>query len=319
MRILLIHGWRQSLDSWLPTARQLHKVLGHDVLLPDLFGHGKSPYLSSTSDLSPQTLVAQLRALVLHVGWDQSPIVLAGISLGGALAQLYSIDFPSNVDRLVLVASGGLSESPFHPIYAARAAAGLLVRWLASKETETSNSCQQPAQGETSTSAIAAGSQMVYSATNELVSVVEVHLDDPDEVYYTVAMADGRERQTTHSKLQQPTKDQLHAAVPFGFAHRVLSQLNLVAFTPEYTVPQDIIAEHLKQFPLTLVWGGCDVAHSAQLERRINGREDVNVLYVPLAGHLICSFMHLLKLEDYPRFWSGTHSSGSITRLVPKL
>ena len=160
---------------------------------------------------------------------------------------------------------------------------------------------------------------MVYSATNELVSVVQVHLDDPNEVYYTVVMADGRERQTTHSKLQQPTKDQLRAALPFRFVHRALSQLNLVAFTPEYTVPQDVIAHHLKQFPLTLVWGGCDITHSAQLERRINGREDVNVLYVPLAGHLICAFMHLLKLEDYPHFWSGTHSSGSFTRLVPKL
>merc|ERR1712166_909539 len=61
---------------------------------------------------------------------------------------------------------------------------------------------------------IVAGSQMVYLATNELVSVVEIHLDDPNEVYYTVTMADGREKQTTHSKLQQPTKDQLKATVP---------------------------------------------------------------------------------------------------------
>ena len=37
---------------------------------------------------------------------------------------------------------------------------------------------------------------MVYSATNELVSVAEVHPDEPNEAYYTVAMADGRERET---------------------------------------------------------------------------------------------------------------------------
>ena len=61
---------------------------------------------------------------------------------------------------------------------------------------------------------IVAGSQMVYLATNELVSVVQVHRDEPEEVYYTVAMADGREKQTTHSKLQQPTKDQLKATMP---------------------------------------------------------------------------------------------------------
>ena len=60
---------------------------------------------------------------------------------------------------------------------------------------------------------VATGSWMVYSATNELVKVAEVHLDDPQEVYYTVIMADGREKQTTRRRLQRPTTEQMHEKV----------------------------------------------------------------------------------------------------------
>ena len=43
----------------------------------------------------------------------------------------------------------------------------------------------------------AQGAQLVYAPTKEAVTVVSAHFDDPPDVYYTVLMADGREKQTT--------------------------------------------------------------------------------------------------------------------------
>ena len=132
VRILLIHGFRQDSSAWLPTAKRLHDVLGCSCLVPDLYGHGQSPYLPRVADLNVANLVAQLRKLIVQAGWDNSPVVLAGISMGGALAQLYSLRWPSNCSRLVLVASGGLSECAWHPLYLARKTLKLAVQVLAS-------------------------------------------------------------------------------------------------------------------------------------------------------------------------------------------
>ena len=44
---------------------------------------------------------------------------------------------------------------------------------------------------------------VIYSRTGELANVVMVHRDDPDEVYITIQMADGREKQTTTGHLQR--------------------------------------------------------------------------------------------------------------------
>ena len=48
---------------------------------------------------------------------------------------------------------------------------------------------------------------VIYSRTGELANVVMVHRDDPDEVYITIQMADGREKQTTTAHLQRVDQD----------------------------------------------------------------------------------------------------------------
>ena len=64
---------------------------------------------------------------------------------------------------------------------------------------------------------VTVGSQMIYIETGELVKVVEVHVDDPHDIYYTVTMADGREKQTTRSKLTavHPPGEQSPPFVPW--------------------------------------------------------------------------------------------------------
>jgi len=46
------------------------------------------------------------------------------------------------------------------------------------------------------------GEAAVYVPTGETVTVLLVHTEDPEGVYYTVRMEDGREKQTIPKKLQ---------------------------------------------------------------------------------------------------------------------
>jgi len=50
------------------------------------------------------------------------------------------------------------------------------------------------------------GDEVLYVRTQELAQVLKVHTEDPDGVYLTICMPDGREKQTTlqHVQLQVP-------------------------------------------------------------------------------------------------------------------
>jgi pimeloyl-ACP methyl ester carboxylesterase len=261
-RILLVHGFGQNHSAWLPTGKQLHTVLHHEVLIPDLYGHGQSPiYLPKVHDLDVLTLVQQLRKLIVHVGWDQSKVCIAGISMGGALAQLYTALYPSNIERIVLVASGGLSEQWWHPYYPLRKAARIMFDLLAPSTTNT-----------VATTTTAATEAATTTAATTTITATTTHGTPPP---------------------------------PWSILHRALSVLHLVLAVPEYKVPQNIYQVHLSKYPLTLIWGGCDFIHSAQLEKRCRGRDDVNVLLVPWVGHVVCKYLSNLQLEKYPHFWSN--------------
>ena len=239
-RILLVHGFNQSHTAWLKTGIKLHDTYNHEIVIPDLYGHGNNAvYLLSPQDLDVLVLVQQLRKIVLELQWNKGKkIVLAGISMGGAVVQLYSLFYPEDIDRLVLVASGGMSESCYHPIYFLRGVARNILKWFGA----------------------------------------------------------GREQSS------------------WSYSHQLLSCLKLVSTAPEYRVPQtERVQNHLMQFPMSLVWGGYDVVHSFQLNKRRNGREkSVNVLYVPYMSHLICSYVDGLSLEKYPHFWNGSVEGCSV-------
>jgi len=107
--IVFLHGFLQQHSCWRDTAQALSDIHGHDALLLDFYYHGASgPAPGST--LGPQDLVRQLRAALEELGWQHRRLVLAGLSLGGAVALHYWLAYPETVSRLVLVGSGGLSE-----------------------------------------------------------------------------------------------------------------------------------------------------------------------------------------------------------------
>jgi len=109
-KVVLLHGFLQDSTCWKKTAKKLRENHGYDVLLIDFYGHGKSRHLSDFRNHNASTYTQQVRDVILHVGWDSEKICFAGISLGGAVTQLYFTKFSENVGRVVLVAPAGHVE-----------------------------------------------------------------------------------------------------------------------------------------------------------------------------------------------------------------
>jgi pimeloyl-ACP methyl ester carboxylesterase len=131
--VVLLHGWLQDHSCWLTTAHQLRRRFGHSVLLLDWLHHGRSESPTDPSQLTPLALVKQLRALLERIGWAGAELpqrlTIAGCSLGGAVAMLYTSRFAHEVDRLVLVAPAGFDE-PWHRVlmHAGRITAATIIR-----------------------------------------------------------------------------------------------------------------------------------------------------------------------------------------------
>ncbi len=100
--LLLIHGMAGTCENWRSVVEPLAKT--HTVIAPDFPGHGESA--PGGGDYSLGSLAAWLRDLLLALGHERATLV--GHSLGGGVAMQFAYQFPEMVERLVLVASGGL-------------------------------------------------------------------------------------------------------------------------------------------------------------------------------------------------------------------
>jgi len=103
--VLFIHGLTGSHRNWTHLLNAMEA--DHRVVAPDLWGHGASA--KPMGDYSLGAHAGTMRDLLDELGIDR--VTLVGHSLGGGIAmQLYYL-FPERVERLVLVASGGLGRS----------------------------------------------------------------------------------------------------------------------------------------------------------------------------------------------------------------
>ena len=103
--ILFIHGLLGSHANWTHLVDKLDNR--HRVVIPDLFGHGASA--KPVGDYSLGAHAAVLRDLIDLLGIDR--VTLVGHSLGGGIAMQFCYLFPERVERLVLVATGGLGRT----------------------------------------------------------------------------------------------------------------------------------------------------------------------------------------------------------------
>jgi len=102
--VLLIHGVAGSATTWKPTFERLAEH--YDVLAPDLPGHGRSD--KYRADYSISGFAVHLRDVLVATGMQRATVV--GHSLGGGIAMQLAYQHPDRVERLVLVASGGLGR-----------------------------------------------------------------------------------------------------------------------------------------------------------------------------------------------------------------
>lgn len=124
--VLLIHGAGGSHLDWPAGLRRLPQA---NAIALDLPGHGKSdPPGRSSIDAYAQDVIALLDALELD------RVILAGHSMGGAIAQTLALSTPQRVAGLILVGTG--ARLRVHPDILDRvrtepeAVAALLKDWM---------------------------------------------------------------------------------------------------------------------------------------------------------------------------------------------
>jgi pimeloyl-ACP methyl ester carboxylesterase len=102
--LLLVHGIGDSSSTWLDVLDGLAET--HTVIAPDLLGHGASD--KPRADYSVGGFANAMRDLLVLLGVERATVV--GHSLGGGVAMQLAYQYPELVERLVLVASGGLGR-----------------------------------------------------------------------------------------------------------------------------------------------------------------------------------------------------------------
>jgi pimeloyl-ACP methyl ester carboxylesterase len=96
---VLLHGGGAHAHWWDYVAPEL-STHGHVVAL-DFRGHGRSSW-SRDADYAPPSYIHDVRALIDHLG---AKVVLAGHSMGGAVAQWCAVTFPEKLAALIIVDS----------------------------------------------------------------------------------------------------------------------------------------------------------------------------------------------------------------------
>src|ERR1700740_2940305 len=102
--ILLIHGIGDNPPTWSTVQSKLAQRF--TVIAPDLLGHGKSD--KPRADYSVAAYANGMRDLLSVL--DIERVTIIGHSLGGGVAMQFAYQFPHLVERLILVAAGGVTK-----------------------------------------------------------------------------------------------------------------------------------------------------------------------------------------------------------------
>lgn len=102
--LVLIHGLGSYMPAWSRNVEALAK--DHRVVVIDLPGYGKST--KANYDYSMRFFAKAVRGVVRQLGLQR--VVLVGHSMGGQIAMTYALDYPEELEALVLTAPAGLER-----------------------------------------------------------------------------------------------------------------------------------------------------------------------------------------------------------------
>jgi pimeloyl-ACP methyl ester carboxylesterase len=107
--LVLLHGITSTSDAWREVMPALAER--YTVIAPDMIGHGRSA--KPRGDYSLGAYAAGVRDLLGVLGFERASVV--GHSFGGGIAMQFAYLFPEYVERMALIASGGLGRE-VHPL-----------------------------------------------------------------------------------------------------------------------------------------------------------------------------------------------------------
>ncbi|MEZ5238776.1 MAG: alpha/beta hydrolase [Microthrixaceae bacterium] len=102
--LLMLHGIGDSSESWTGVIGPLAEEFA--IVAPDLLGHGESD--KPRADYSAAAFANGMRDLLEVLGIQR--VTVMGHSLGGGVAAQFAYQYPERVERLVLVAPGGVDR-----------------------------------------------------------------------------------------------------------------------------------------------------------------------------------------------------------------
>lgn len=100
--LVLLHGAGDQAGTWNKVAGELQRHFR--LVIPDLAGHGESE--PPRDPLSIGTLSLALSQVLDAEPWRDSPLIVAGNSLGAWMAMLYAHKHPRRVSRAILIDGG---------------------------------------------------------------------------------------------------------------------------------------------------------------------------------------------------------------------
>lgn len=98
-RFVLVHSLALNEEVWASVAERLVKTSGAEVLTYDCRGHGGSMRAAGPYSLS--LFAGDLATILDAAGWRSA--IVAGVSMGGIVAQAFAVAYPERVEQLGLV------------------------------------------------------------------------------------------------------------------------------------------------------------------------------------------------------------------------
>ena len=107
--LIILHGLFGSLDNWQTLAKRFAEHFS--VFIVDQRNHGKSPHVD---DFSYEAMSEDLEDFMDQLGIYSAHVI--GHSMGGKTAMTFALEYPSRVEKMVIVDMAPVAYEPHHEV-----------------------------------------------------------------------------------------------------------------------------------------------------------------------------------------------------------